>query len=145
MDLGHRVVAMVAALPKRVICLTCGSEHNYRAPASVTAAAKVTAAASGTAARKSSGARGGSPGAGSRPSGSRAASRAHAEWEATVRSGRPFRDYRPTERYAVGELLKHPKFGDGHVVSLIGPNKLTIAFSSGERTLIHAPSAESPH
>src|SRR5262245_59525481 len=28
----HRIVAMVRGEPKRVICLTCGSEHNYRAP-----------------------------------------------------------------------------------------------------------------
>ncbi len=30
MDLGHRIVAMVGTAPKRVICLTCGSVHNYR-------------------------------------------------------------------------------------------------------------------
>ena len=34
MDLGHRIVAMVGEAPKRVICLTCNSEHNYRAPRS---------------------------------------------------------------------------------------------------------------
>ncbi|MDQ2643863.1 MAG: hypothetical protein M3020_08625, partial [Myxococcota bacterium] len=31
LELGHRIVAMVGGAPKRVICLTCGSEHNYRA------------------------------------------------------------------------------------------------------------------
>ena len=34
MDLGHRIVAMVGGAPKRDVCLTCGSEHNYRAPRS---------------------------------------------------------------------------------------------------------------
>ena len=32
MDLGHRIVAMVEGRPKRVECLTCGGQHNYRAP-----------------------------------------------------------------------------------------------------------------
>ena len=32
MDLGHRIVAMVKDQPKRVVCQTCGSQHNYRAP-----------------------------------------------------------------------------------------------------------------
>ena len=32
MDLGHRIVALVHGVPKRVVCLTCGSQHNYRAP-----------------------------------------------------------------------------------------------------------------
>src|SRR5258706_13789676 len=32
MDLGHRIVAMVGGAPKRVICQTCNSEHNYREP-----------------------------------------------------------------------------------------------------------------
>ena len=30
MDLLHRIVAMVRGRPKRVICMTCNSEHNYR-------------------------------------------------------------------------------------------------------------------
>jgi hypothetical protein len=34
MDLGHRVVAMVGGAPKRVVCLTCDREHDYRAPRS---------------------------------------------------------------------------------------------------------------
>ena len=34
MDLSHRVIAMVANEPKRVKCLTCDGEHNYRKPMS---------------------------------------------------------------------------------------------------------------
>src|ERR1051325_761119 len=32
LDLGHRIVAMVQGVPKRVICQTCFGEHAYRAP-----------------------------------------------------------------------------------------------------------------
>ena len=41
MDLMHRIVAMVQSAPKRVICLTCNSEHNYRAPRTETTASGV--------------------------------------------------------------------------------------------------------
>lgn len=128
MDLGHRIVAMVGAAPKRVICQTCGSEHNYRP-----AAGGPQAKASGT---RSTAARGDAK---AKPQGSKRQEQARAEWEARLASGAPKRIYRPTERFAVGDLLQHPKFGEGYVRSLISPNKLTIAFSTGERTLIHAP------
>src|SRR5262245_28513441 len=32
MTLNHRVVAMVEGVAKRVLCLTCNKQHNYRAP-----------------------------------------------------------------------------------------------------------------
>src|SRR5690606_8301367 len=52
--LGHRVVAMVAGAPKRVVCLTCGSEHNYRAaPADARAGVTVRSRSGGTASPKS--------------------------------------------------------------------------------------------
>src|SRR5687768_7394873 len=37
MDLGHRIVALVAGAPKRVICQTCFGEHAYHAPRSAPA------------------------------------------------------------------------------------------------------------
>jgi len=131
MDLGHRIVAMVGAAPKRVICLTCGSEHNFRAAAaaagrSASAATKRTPAAQRADDR-------------AKPRSASKLEQARAEWEARVQSGAPLQSYAPTQRFAVGDVLRHPKFGEGYVRSLISPNKLTIAFSNGERTLIHAP------
>lgn len=126
MDLGHRIVAMVGLAPKRVICQTCGSEHNFR-PAADSPLAKASPRAA--AATRAKGA--------AKPQASRK-ELARAEWEAKLQSG-PKRNYQPTERFAVGDVLHHPKFGEGYVRSLIDPNKLTIAFSTGERTLIHAP------
>ena len=138
MDLGHRIVAMVGTAPKRVICQTCGSEHNFR-PAAGSPQAKASGqrgAAGREGARGESSARAAGK---AKPQGSRRQEQARAEWEARLASGAPKRSYLPTERFAVGDLLSHPKFGEGYVRSLISPNKLTIAFSTGERTLIHAP------
>jgi len=135
MDLGHRIVAMVGTAPKRVICQTCGSEHNFR-PAAGSAlggsTVKAAAARAGSRDRASGEGR-------SKTTGTKRQEQIRAEWEARLASGAPKRSYLPTERFAVGDLLQHPKFGDGYVRSLISPNKVTIAFSTGERTLIHAP------
>jgi hypothetical protein len=137
MDLGHRIVAMVALTPKRVICLTCASEHNYRAAQGDVVKARkgadgVTKAAKSPARAKTA------TKAGTKVGAVRGAVRARQEWEQQVQSGKPFRQYLSTERYSIGDLLRHTKFGDGHVVGLSAPNKLTIAFVDGERTLIHA-------
>jgi len=53
-DLGHRIVAMVDRRPKRVICLTCNSEHNYRPPRSTPHAREARPAPTERASRRSS-------------------------------------------------------------------------------------------
>lgn len=130
LDLGHRIVALVTGVPKRVVCMTCGSEHNYRAPKSEEAQAK-TKPARALAAK----ATGGAP---KKPT-SKVAARE--EWEAAVRSGRPFRVYAASNRFSPGELVQHTKFGDGFVRDLAGADKIIVAFSDGDRTLIHGLSA----
>jgi hypothetical protein len=127
MDLGHRIVAMVGGAPKRVVCMTCDSEHNYRAP-------KVTATPRGP--RKAAPAPKTASATGEKKAPK--TTNARAEWERQVRSGRPMRRYTINETFDVGDLVTHKKFGDGYVVSILGDGKLTIAFLDGERTLIHA-------
>jgi hypothetical protein len=54
-------------------------------------------------------------------------------WRAPVRIARP---YSPKETFAVGELLAHPKFGQGSVVaSKLG--KIEVEFPDGKITLVH--------
>lgn len=125
MDLGHRIVAMVAQAPKRVVCMTCGSEHNYRAPK---ATAALPRAPRHVATKQSAEA------AAKKPP---RVTNARAQWEQQVRSGRPIRRYSITDRFAIGDLVTHKKFGDGYVSGLVGDGKVTIAFLDGERTLIH--------
>lgn len=129
MDLGHRIVAMVASTPKRVVCMTCGSEHNYRPPKSallIKEGSKRRAAASPSAATSTSSAR----------TRSAAKTLARDEWERRVRSGAPFRRYNIHESFSENDLISHKKFGDGYVTAANG-GKITVAFADGERTLVH--------
>ncbi len=131
MDLGHRIVAMVAQAPKRVVCMRCGSEHNYRAPKATAAlprAPRKTATASATSVEAAT----------KKPS---RVTSARAEWEKQVRSGRPMRRYATPARFPLGDLIPHHKCGDGYVAALLGESKVTIAFLDGERTLIHGAPA----
>jgi hypothetical protein len=128
MDLGHRIVAMVGTIPKRVECQTCGSHHNYRAPKTArekreaskarttrqTSAQRVTLAAKAEAERRS-------------------------EWEHRV-LGQPataFTRFKITETFAPDQLVLHKKFGEGYVVELLEDGKVSIMFADGAKTLVH--------
>jgi hypothetical protein len=131
LDLGHRIVAMVAGAPKRVVCLTCGSHHNYRAPQS---ALKAPAKAL----RRSS-----APEPSRRSERLSSAARAEQEriqnWQTRVQ-GRPpdaFTPYQMQRAFTAGELVQHPKFGQGYVQNLLEGGKIDIVFRDGVRTLAH--------
>ncbi len=121
MDLGHRVVAMVGPAPKRVMCLTCDSEHNYRTPKSEDK--KVTKKRAP--ATKKVGAK------------KAAAASSREEWEKKIQSGTDVRRYTITEKFTLEEVMTHKKFGDGYVVELLSDGKIIVRFSDGERTLVH--------
>lgn len=126
MDLGHRIIAMVQDRPKRVICQTCGSQHNYRAPASE---AKVVRRASGP-----------------KPAGTaaqRVTQKAQAEanrvneWESRIagQAMDAFTRYTIDKSYAQDELVIHKKFGEGYVVDVLEDGKVSVMFRDGPRTL----------
>lgn len=48
----------------------------------------------------------------------------------------PARRYAPRERYAVGDVVDHPKFGAGSVTR-VTKDKVDVAFPDGPRTLAH--------
>jgi len=56
-------------------------------------------------------------------------------WRAAVRIGRP---YSPKETFAVGDLIEHPKFGRGSVISA-KLAKIEVEFPDAKVTLIHVP------
>jgi len=139
MILGHRIVALVGAQPARVICMTCGSEHNYRKASpgnqSTTLVRRtrdgVVTELNRAGAKKSEGPKSTS----SKPRTS--------DWEDKV-LGQPvtaFTRYNITRSLTQGELVSHPKFGDGYVATLLEGNKVAIVFRDGTRTLTHSQPA----
>lgn len=137
LDLGHRIIAMVGDTVKKVECMTCGSHHMYRKPMSERNAPKPAAARTA--------------------SGKPAAPRTHAEritaaeraerervasWERSI-AGQPtgaFKAYRTSLVLGPGELVRHPKFGDGVVARVIDRQKVEILFKDGSRTMAHGMS-----
>jgi hypothetical protein len=130
MDLGHRIVALVGGAPKRVVCLTCGSEHNFRAPRAATSGLtpkpRVTAAPPAT-------------------TGARVAQKAKAEHEryenwASKTLGQAvdaFTRYSMERQFRAGELVMHPKFGEGYVDQVLEGGKVNVMFRDGAKVLAH--------
>jgi hypothetical protein len=55
---------------------------------------------------------------------------------ATGRPSRTYRVYGPSEVFAEGEGLKHPKFGGGYVTRLLSATRIEAAFQHGKVTLV---------
>jgi hypothetical protein len=136
MVLNHRIIAMVGAAPKRVECSTCNSHHNYRATAP---GEKKTAAGGATGTTRTAGPKA--------PRMSAAASRAlQAEadhrniWEKAIagKAMGDFVNYRISNTFEQGDLVRHSKFGDGVVTRVIDIRKVEVLFKDEARTLAQA-------
>ena len=132
MDLMHRIVAMVQSAPKRVICLTCNSEHNYRAPRTETTASGVHVRARNTGPKPS-------------PAAARVTQKARAEKEradswASKTLGQAvdaFTRYAMDKSFRESELVLHSKFSEGYVDKVLEGAKISIMFRDGAKTLAH--------
>jgi len=140
LDLGHRIIAMVGDAVKKVECRTCGSHHLYRRPQSERdAAAQAMAnrrAAHGAEPRKAAAPRTASE---RLTAAERAEREQVAAWEHAI-AGKPsaaFKPYRITTILGAGELVRHPKFGDGVVSRVIDRGKVEVLFKDGPRTMAH--------
>lgn len=131
MDLGHRIVAMVGGAPKRVVCQTCNSEHNYREPKTLKTASSVIVRGKKTEAKPNAA--------------QRATQKARAEQErqdnwATRALGKPvdaFTKYAMDRHFKEGELVMHSKFGEGYVDAVLEGAKVSVMFRDGAKTLAH--------
>jgi hypothetical protein len=131
MDLGHRIVAMVGGAPKRVICQTCNSEHNYREPRTLKSASSVVIRSKKTEAK---------PTAGQRVTQKAKAEQDRHEGWATRALGKPldaFTKYGMDRHFREGELVLHSKFGEGYVESVLDGGKVSVMFRDGAKTLAH--------
>ena len=119
---NHRVVALVDGVIKRVICLTCDGQHNFRPPPGQ----KRPKAASARRVTKD------------KKRVRTSASRTFEHWvdlKGTLDPENQVRAYRMTEGYANGEAFQHPSFGLGFVIKPIGSNKMEVMFETEIKTL----------
>lgn len=133
---------MVGDEVKKVECKTCGSHHLYRRPKTEKLAAAVTFKSKVTGSGKREVTEEKEP---RRPASAKAAAAAQRErdqtsqWEHAI-AGQPvsaFKAYRITLTLGIGELVRHPKFGDGVVARVIDRGKVEILFQDGLKTMAH--------
>ncbi len=141
MMLGHRIVAMIGKKPVRVECQTCGSVHNYKAtPPGNNSVSPVVRNRDGSISpvRVANAPTPRAAAAKSTRTGARTS-----DWEQRI-AGQPvtaFARYSMERSYSEGELVHHPKFGDGYVALVLEGNKVSIVFKDGAKTLAHRQSA----
>jgi Zn ribbon nucleic-acid-binding protein len=139
LDLTHRIIAMVGDQVKKVECKTCGSHHLYRKPKTERDAEAAAAVKAGSTVRKSK-SEGGPRTASERHAAAERAERERVStWEKAI-AGQPTNAFKPYSVKALlgaGELVHHPKFGDGVVARVIDRAKVEILFQDGPRTMAH--------
>ena len=127
MDLNHRIIAVVDGRPKRVICLTCNSHHNYHPPKSGPVEVKKTRVVTTPRALKAA------------VKAQDAPNRSSGEWKTFMKDyteDSPVKPYSVFESYSVSEFVDHSIFGLGKVIEISGAQKITVAFKDGRKTLI---------
>lgn len=131
MDLNHRIVSMKGPKPHQVMCLTCNTQHLYRAPASASAA-KAPRAAAGTRASR--------PPSAAKAKLEKERSDREVTWQKAI-AGRAMSDFTPYKMSGVfeeGQLVNHKKFGDGIVLRIVDATKVEVLFQDEQRTLAHS-------
>jgi hypothetical protein len=121
--LAHTVESMIGSKITRVHCNTCQSQHAYRPhpPGEPSADSRAERPATQRAARTTPAA-------------------ARATEYAALLSGRDTtaaRTYATQERFAPNELIAHPSFGLGVVLTLKDRTKIDVLFRDGLKTLVH--------
>ena len=117
---NHRVVAMQAGVIKRVICLTCDGQHNFRPPP-------------GEKVRSDSGKR---VVRGHKPTSK--AKDVFPEWTSLKEALAPEKGpvpYNMTQSFEKGQAIEHAHFGLGFVSKILGPRKMVVMFAKEIKTL----------
>lgn len=115
MELGHSIILMTGSVIERVKCLTCGSEHKYRAKAKKKTATKKAT----TSTRKT-----------------KVVKNPEQEWDAALQKAKGEEiPYNMEKAYSTGNIIYHSKFGKGVVISTTS-KKATLIFQDKERILV---------
>lgn len=125
--LNHTIVAMVGERIVRVQCNTCGGQHNYHPPQEEKKPVERSATARSAAPR--------TPSAG-RPR-REPVPKGPSEWEQRMEvtdpaTATPYAMDRP---FRTCEVVSHPVFGIGFVLTVTKPNKVEILFGDGVKLL----------
>jgi hypothetical protein len=54
---------------------------------------------------------------------------------------RPIRPYQVSDIYTVGDRIDHKSFGTGVIERVMGPSKVQVFFSVGQKMLLHGRTA----
>jgi len=116
LSLGHTIIAMVGTSAKRVKCNTCNGEHNYRAGRS-----EKIRTTSEKAPRKT-----------------KSQGRNYIDYTSRL-TGMDMtnaRKYSVKSDFKKDEVIDHPQFGIGIVLSVIQTNKIDVLFSDSHRLMV---------
>lgn len=116
-DVWHVIVAKVGQDIVRVICKECGGQHRYRNPKQPNATKRTPSAAR-------------TP----RPVRPMKVVERFETPAVAADLNKPPRAYQASERFAVGERVEHPTFGQG-VVESNDAGKMTVFFAVGRKVL----------
>ena len=116
LNLNHIIISVADGEPNKVQCLTCDGEHKYRPPKSKTAKSKKKAKTP------------------KKTKKDQAAEAAISFTEAEIDKAK---EYAFNAVFKEGEILKHPKFGTGKVVSIISANRMEVIFPEGSKILVY--------
>ena len=145
---GHVVVALVGGEIVKVECRACGSVHKYYPPVEpkkVRTKASVCRVKAGEDRKDAVNAQKAVPAStvtrqapprGAAAKAQKAAMEMEQSWQHsmndTLATARP---YSMQEPYVIGDVVDHPKFGNGVVQEVFPPNKMQILFRDGVRML----------
>ena len=60
------------------------------------------------------------------------------DWEEAMKqASSDFQTYSPKAKFVKGDLIEHPKFGQGIIEKLLDKNKIEVLFKNNRKVLIH--------
>ena len=121
-DVWHVVVAKEGEKIAKVQCKQCGGYHRYKSPTSVPKEKRQPPSMMERAQRELA---------------PKAPVERFEKPAVAADLTKPVRTYRASEKYAVGERVDHPNFGQG-VIEIAEPGKITVFFGSGRRVLVQS-------
>ena len=129
--LNHVVVAMVGTRPKKVECLTCHSQHVYRAsePGSRAKAASSTTSAVSKQDKETEK---------KRAKLRRIQEKEKELWKETLakKDLALVKPYIMADSYEIEDVINHDRFGMGIVTHLITPQKMEVLFEDGYKCMV---------